>query len=1167
MIPEDKAIQTPGYFHISEYIIMKFRRLLYIVSALIIGLSLPYISPDLLASAANSSAMASASASAKKKSSKNKTSSKNRKKSSASSSKKSSGKKSRTSKKRTKTSSKSRTRKTTRAANPAPPKEQPSNDSLTLSVNKAVIENIPKDLNPGGLRVNRVSPNKRYGTLGVSLNENFTYMPVTRDLINDITKTVKHALPDSLADYNITLNVGTRNLSYYINKIDKLPEKYRGNVPFVTELKPFVHPKKGLEGDIIALWHSHGRYYRKGAWQWQRTLLFQSLEDTYTMGYVLPFLVPMLENAGAYVLLPRERDMSVHEVIVDNDTNEGGMLFSQTTYFEQNGVKGWQTGEGEGFIYDLPDFRDTENPFENGTYRQVGTIRSGKPSVAAWCADIPEDGEYAVYVSYKTLPNSTTDAHYTVNYSGGSKEFTVNQTMGGGTWIYLGTFPLKEGYSASTPVVTLSNLTEKGGDTVVTADAIKIGGGMGNIARSPNRSDIYYDLSTPESATAKSNINSSESSTQTSTANVGENEDEDVDDDSVDDDESVDDEGDAGNEDESDEDGEDEDAEEEEEQAPVIKPSAPVRKPVFSTSGMPRFLEGARYWMHWAGFPESVYSPFHGTDDYKDDYTSRGHWVNYLAGGSRVLPNKPGLNIPVDISFALHSDAGKRSDDSTVGTLGIYYTNNGASYIDGTPRSNSRILTDMLMRQITTDIRRTYEPNWTRRSMWDKSYLEARVAEVPTTLIEILSHQNFRDMQYGLDPNFRFVVSRAIYKGMARFIAERKNREVVIQPLPVHNFAITPLKKGHYRLAWEATPDSLEKTAMPHKYIILERAEGNLGFNKVGETSSTHFDVKVADDLIHSFKVIAANEGGLSFPSEILSLRATPSGKDILIVNGFSRISAPAHFSDNDGRAGFKADEDFGVPYLRDASFTGYQTEFRRGAGEGFGRSASNYIDKLIAGNTFDFPSVHGEAIADAGYGFVSVSAGAVESGKVKLADYPVVDLILGRQKHTSVGRGTSGVRYAAFPKTLQNALMNYVGHGGDLIVTGEYVASDLFDQYSGVEDRSFAENLLGVRPDGEASPARGRLNTHGSELGEGTYSYSNDLNKEQYIVQRPDNLEATQEGGRIIATFPDTGKAAGIHTPFGKGSVTVMSVPFESIRDEEQREALMKGLLRLAND
>ena len=89
-----------------------------------------------------------------------------------------------------------------------------------------------------------------------------------------------------------------------------------------------------------------------------------------------------------------------------------------------------------------------------------------------------------------------------------------------------------------------------------------------------------------------------------------------------------------------------------------MTPSAPKTVPTFRTSGMPRFLEGARYWLQWAGFPEPVYAPYHGSDDYKDDYTSRGNWVNYLAGGSRVLPNREGLNIPVDMAFALHGDAG-----------------------------------------------------------------------------------------------------------------------------------------------------------------------------------------------------------------------------------------------------------------------------------------------------------------------------------------------------------------------------------------------------------------------------------------------------------------------------------------------------------------------------
>ena len=171
--------------------------------------------------------------------------------------------------------------------------------------------------------------------------------------------------------------------------------------------------------------------------------------------------------------------------------------------------------------------------------------------------------------------------------------------MGGGTWIYLGHFYFNKGRQT---VVTLEN---KSSDrkSVVTADAVKIGGGFGNIAR--KRSDNF-------DAAARGN------------------------------------------------DGE------------VKLPSI---KSEYAVSGYPRFTEGARYWLQWAGMPDSVYSPSKGANDYTDDYRCRGVWVNYLAGGSDVLPNYKGLNIPVDMSFAFHSDAGTTMNDSIIGTLGIYFTN------------------------------------------------------------------------------------------------------------------------------------------------------------------------------------------------------------------------------------------------------------------------------------------------------------------------------------------------------------------------------------------------------------------------------------------------------------------------------------------------------------
>lgn len=1024
-----------------------------------------------------------------------------------------------TTKRKTTTKRKSSTKKSTKKTNTSDQKkkeEVPQNDPLTLLINEGVIGWIPESLNPGGLRVNSVVPQKSSSIAKISLNENFTYLPVTRDLINDLTHHVKSLLPDSLSNYDISLQVGDKPLSYFITTIDKLPESARKNIQFVVAAEPFVKPNHGMEGDIVAMWPSHGRYFKTGSssWQWQRPQLFQVTEDTHTMSYILPYVVPMLENAGAYVLLPRERDINRNEVIVDNDTNDDGEIYSQPYYREMTGTQKWITGELEGFIYDLPDFRDTENPFENGTYRQTTTVTSGKPSVAAWYADIPEDGEYAVYVSYKTLPDSSDDALYTVNYSGGSKKFKVNQQMGGGTWIYLGTFPLEAGFSEEEPIVTLSNISSSAGK-IITADAVKIGGGMGNIARSDSRYDVYVDPSLSEEDLAAVSATDPELKT-------------------------------------------------------IIEAASQAAKngynPSFMTSGLPRYLEGARYWLQWAGMPESVYSPYHGTDDYKDDYTSRGLWVNYLAGGSRVLPDTPGLNIPVDVTMALHSDAGKKADDSFIGTLGIYFTNNGDYYKDGTPRTNSRALTDLLMRQITLDIRQTWEPQWTRRAMWDKTYVEARVPEVPTSLIEFMSHQNYADMMYALDPAFRFSVSRSIYKAIGRFISERKDRKFIVQPLPVKDFFIRREKKGVYKLQWSPAQDPLEPTANPTKYIILERSGDELGFHKLGETTSTNFSIKVKDNDIHSFKIIAANEGGLSFPSEILAFReGEKNSNPVLIINGFTRISAPANFSNSD-EAGFKSELDFGVPYIRDISFIGYQTEFKRNAGESFGKSAGNYADMVIAGNTFDYPYIHGLSFAANGKGFVSSSLGAVLEGKVDIDDYKIIDLILGKQKTTVTGNGASGIRFTAFPEKLQRQISNYIKQGGNLLVSGAYVASDLEDYRSDSGSRNFENEILGISIGEGQRTYSGNISLISSALGSranlNRIPYSNTLNESSYIVENPDILSPSKtKNSQVFLQYSDTQLPAGIITSNNKSKTAVMSIPLESI-DSDSRTHLLKEII-----
>ena len=120
--------------------------------------------------------------------------------------------------------------------------------------------------------------------------------------------------------------------------------------------------------------------------------------------------------------------------------------------------------------------------------------------------------------------------------------------------------------------------------------------------------------------------------------------------------------------------------------AAIVHKEMPKIDYPYEISGYPRFCEAARLLASMGRYSGQCLFRQQGKNDYTDDYKCRGIWVNYLAGGSTVNPTEQGLNIPVDMAFAFHSDAGTTLNDSIIGTLGIYYTNvyneeyaNGAS--------------------------------------------------------------------------------------------------------------------------------------------------------------------------------------------------------------------------------------------------------------------------------------------------------------------------------------------------------------------------------------------------------------------------------------------------------------------------------------------------------
>jgi hypothetical protein len=550
----------------------------------------------------------------------------------------------------------------------------------------------------------------------------------------------------------------------------RIPEN-RPPVPFIDRVE-FGDYKNGLTGKNIVLWHSHGWYYsqKENRWEWQRPRLFQTVEDLIPLSFTVPFIIPMLENAGANVFVPRERDFQKHEVVVDN---------SDRTYIESIYSPGIDNGFGpEGYGQVSIPLTAGINPFLSGStrYFETDTVVSAQ---AEWIPDIPETGDYAVYISFASSEKNTSDAQYTVNYYGGYKDFYVNQKMGGGTWIYLGTFKFNKGVNTLNGKVTLFNKSSRKGE-IVSADAVRFGGGMGLVERGG------------------------------------------------------------------------------------------------SVSGRAKFFEGARYWLQYAGMPDTlIYDLNKGNNDYNDDYQSRGEYANYLKGAP-YGPNRDrsaGIGIPIDLSLAFHTDAGIKYTDTVVGTLAIYSLEGADSaevFPDNVSRLASRDLSDIIQTEIVDDIRELYDPVWQRRNLWESQYSESFRPNMPALLLELLSHQNFLDMQFMLDPRFRFTVSRAIYKGMLKFLSAQYNYDYIVQPLPVTHFSIEFDNPSSVKLKWKAQNDPLEPTAAPERYILYTRINDE-DFNS-GELIYSDFVYKTLEPgKIYSYKVTAVNNGGESFPSEILA--------------------------------------------------------------------------------------------------------------------------------------------------------------------------------------------------------------------------------------------------------------------------------------------------------
>lgn len=920
--------------------------------------------------------------------------------------------------------------------------------------------------------------------------------------------------------------IGSIHSDSCTNGFDTYPQNfgYQGNAWTKNTSKPY-NISRGLEGRHLSVWASHGRYFDnlKKVWKWQRPYLFCTTEDLLSQSFVYPYLIPMLERSGAVVFTPRERDFQDQESVVDNDTPS---LYG--SYYESGE---WETVDGRGFGLTFPTLNDTIFPFQIGTVRMAA---GGTNASAVWQPQIPEIGEYAVYVSYATLPNSTSQAHYVVHHSGQHTHFRVNQQMGEKTWVYLGTFRFEAGQDVRNAVELVAHDSPCG--TVVTADAVRFGGGRGRAERSnPQVSYTFYQRHVQVADTLSTD--SLHGQEMWARGVVPDS---------------------------------------------ISKSFVVLRDTIVTdtvahyvygkgdTSGLPLHLEGARYYAQWAGLPDTLVTRENGQNDYNDDLRSRSFLLNVLAGGSSYVPDTVGRNVPIEMQVALHTDAGFHRDGSLYGSLSIatpYDDSGNVHYRSGLSRDASIAIATDLLADVANDLSRTFAVRWPQREVRVRNYSETRSPQVPAVILELLSHQNFSDMAYAHDPHFKFVAARAVYKSILRAIYRLHGAgDPVVQPLPVEALGVT-LNAGHAVLQWHAVDDSLEVSASPTNYIVYTRRGHDDWDNGVLTHGKTSVRIPLEQGVHYQFKVAALNDGGESFPSEPVSVYLADATLQtqvptILIVNAFDRLSGPARVEDC-GRLGFDLDADVGVSYYDNVSFSGAQHVFsmqqmgREGAGA-LGYCGVEYTAVKLAGNRFDGIALHtDDMLASMPHAnIVSVTRAAFDHFSLTdLQAYSLIDYIGGLQADVPYNLKP----YRVFTEKSQALLRAFSQQGRPLLVSGAHLGCPgaHADSLQREVDALFLAEVLHVAFQAEVDHHhRGMF--YGLGISIPVY---NRPGTEHYPCQRSDILEPAGDSCFSAFSYAPDGYSAGVAwTSPGKG--IVMGFPIDCISDKKVRQNVMKGIL-----
>ncbi|MCO4744673.1 MAG: N-acetylmuramoyl-L-alanine amidase [Proteobacteria bacterium] len=498
------------------------------------------------------------------------------------------------------------------------------------------------------------------------------------------------------------------------------------------------------------------------------------------------------------------------------------------------------------------------------------------------------------------------------------------------------------------------------------------------------------------------------------------------------------------------------------------------------TTGRPRWEQGAILHTQYNGAPTSVYDP--GNDGDGSDPSSRARWAAW---------EHPTGEDALYLSW--HSNAG-----GGVGTSVYTY--------DGAATAGSEELGDLLVEEIVDTSRTLWDSGWTDRGHRYANFSEVNPnsnSEMPAALIELAFHDSDTDIVALKSPTYRRDASRAMYRAIVRYFAERDSEAAAFSPEPPIGLSITHNASGELEASWQAGISGTPFGNPATSYRIYTSADG-LSWDNGTEVSGTSTLIDVPTGTTVFVRVVAVNAGGWSFPTEVVGARRSTGGSaDVLIVGAFDRL-------------------DNGMLVTRDVGPVG----------------TVKGMD-LTRMNRGDSAAIHGRAVSAAGYPFDTVTDEVFDG--LNIDDYGVVVWVAGEESTSD----------ETFTAAQQTKLTAFVGAGGALWASGAEILWDL-DSRGDAADQEFAANVLGA---GMAADDAGTTVVTGAGLldGVGAMDFGESAGA-PYPVEWPDVLDTSRT---VIATYGDGATAGALGN-----NVALFGFPFETIGDAAVRDEVAARLL-----